>query len=69
MPPVTIRYESIEAWEQHRDAVRQIIAKHTGREFYPETKSLPPIGLPGDLHPPAIEELKALKGVIVDIIH
>ena len=66
MTHYTIRYESIEAWEEHGRDVDELIEKDTGRPCI-STKSLPPITIvPEGLSDEARDKLKALSGVLVE---
>ncbi|KAF4455282.1 putative succinyl-CoA:3-ketoacid-coenzyme A transferase, mitochondrial precursor [Fusarium austroafricanum] len=63
---VRIAYQGIEAWEISRDKVRELIADDTGADIWPETKSLPPFGMPpSPLSQECIQKLRALEGVTI----
>ncbi|KAE8147812.1 hypothetical protein BDV25DRAFT_142378 [Aspergillus avenaceus] len=63
--PVIIRFETLEAFEQHDDAVLGIIKQDAGTDQFPASQSLPPIYQPPPLTDDAIGKLEHLGGVIV----
>ncbi|RGP80008.1 succinyl- :3-ketoacid-coenzyme a mitochondrial precursor [Fusarium longipes] len=65
---IRYRYEGIEAWEKSNEDVRKFIKEDSGQDFWPETRSLPPFGMPPPVSKDCVEKLKALDGVVVDVV-
>ncbi|KAM0244700.1 hypothetical protein ACHAP5_006043 [Fusarium lateritium] len=63
---IRYRYESIEQWEAVQEQLRELIKQDTGEEFWIETKSLPPFGMPPPVTKDCVEKLRQLDGVVVD---
>ncbi|KAJ6262966.1 hypothetical protein Dda_1524 [Drechslerella dactyloides] len=62
---IVISFQGPEEWEDNREKVDAILEKDTGTSEYPATKSLPPFIVGPEVSDSALEELKALDGVIV----
>ncbi|KAH7263689.1 hypothetical protein BKA59DRAFT_541089 [Fusarium tricinctum] len=68
---IRIRYNfrGIEAWEVYQQQLRELIQQDTGEEYWIETKSLPPIGIPPPVTKECLEKIKKLEGVVVNEIN
>ncbi|KAI6756155.1 hypothetical protein HG530_011891 [Fusarium avenaceum] len=62
-------FEGIEQWHEVQQQLRELIQKDTGEEYWIETRSLPPIGMPPPLTKECFEKVKKLGGVVVDEIN
>ncbi|PYI15993.1 hypothetical protein BO99DRAFT_435895 [Aspergillus violaceofuscus CBS 115571] len=64
---VSIRFQSLEAFEKNNDAVMKIIREIGGTDKFVATKSFPPAYSHWALSQEAIDKLKALDGVVVQV--
>ncbi|KAJ5294743.1 hypothetical protein PENANT_c014G06438 [Penicillium antarcticum] len=64
---VVIRFKGPEEWQEQQDNVNKILKDRTGTLDYPSTRSFPPMIFGVELEADAIDELKAINGVVVQI--
>ncbi|KAF4337972.1 succinyl-:3-ketoacid-coenzyme A transferase mitochondrial precursor [Fusarium beomiforme] len=56
-------YQGVEAWEESERDLKKLIQDDTGVEFWIETRSIPPMGIPPPVTKDCVEKLKGLNGV------
>ncbi|KAL5593437.1 hypothetical protein FOBRF1_012539 [Fusarium oxysporum] len=61
-------YLGYDAWQASESQLKKLIQDDTGVEFWIETRSIPPMGIPPPVTKDCIEKLKGLDGVKVDEI-
>ncbi|PYI15994.1 hypothetical protein BO86DRAFT_385448 [Aspergillus japonicus CBS 114.51] len=65
---VAIRFTSIDNWQEKDEEILKIIKDDTGTDGFPVVKTVPPLYLPPALSQKAIDKLKALDGISVEVI-
>ncbi|KAF9774747.1 hypothetical protein IL306_007220 [Fusarium sp. DS 682] len=61
-------YQGYEEWQQSEKELKKLISDDTGVEFWIETRSIPPMGIPPPVSKDCIEKLKGLNGVEINEI-
>ncbi|KAL9564899.1 hypothetical protein ACKAV7_011351 [Fusarium commune] len=59
-------YLGYDEWQASESQLKKLIQDDTGIEYWIETRSIPPMGLPPPVTKDCIEKLKGLSGVKVD---
>ncbi|KAH6970137.1 hypothetical protein DER45DRAFT_78518 [Fusarium avenaceum] len=59
-------FKGIEEWQAVEQQLRELIQKDTGAEYWPETRTLPPFGMPPPVTKECLEKLKKLDGVVIN---
>ncbi|KAE8141904.1 hypothetical protein BDV38DRAFT_236613 [Aspergillus pseudotamarii] len=65
---ISVRFESVESWEDSREGVDNILTEFTGTSEYPETRSLPPMIFGIEIDEQGVQRLRSLPGVIVKVM-
>ncbi|PYI33813.1 hypothetical protein BP00DRAFT_444193 [Aspergillus indologenus CBS 114.80] len=65
---VAIRFTSMDSWQEKDEEVLKIIKDDAGTNGFPVVKTAPPLYLPPALSQEAIDKLKALDGISVEVI-